>query len=133
MVDYTVRSLLRSIAYETKSANPQESLDFHHWVIKQLCGCLLHPSIPTDAANLRVADIGAGTGYCYSRLDLITVLIIMKHMGFGIEQGTPTDGGNRGLRAFIRSIPAHGPCPTERPLPYTRCPCAIPIGENWHL
>ncbi|KAF2641482.1 S-adenosyl-L-methionine-dependent methyltransferase [Massarina eburnea CBS 473.64] len=36
-------------------------LNYQHLAIKQLYPYSLHPSIPTDATNLHVADIGAGT------------------------------------------------------------------------
>lgn len=32
----------------------------HHWV--KDFGYLIHPSIPTQGANLKIADIGSGTG-----------------------------------------------------------------------
>jgi hypothetical protein len=38
------------------------SLNFNHFWMKGLAGYLLHPKIPTDQAELRVADLGAGTG-----------------------------------------------------------------------
>jgi 16S rRNA G1207 methylase RsmC len=31
--------------------------------MKGLAGYLLHPKIPTDQDGLRIADLGAGTGY----------------------------------------------------------------------
>ena len=36
--------------------------------MKQLCGYLLHPTIPTQSPNIRIADIGTGTGYPPSRV-----------------------------------------------------------------
>ena len=37
-------------------------LNHQHWLIKQHCGYLLHPSIPKTNPNFRVADVGTGTG-----------------------------------------------------------------------
>ena len=42
------------------------SLNYQHWAIKQLCGFLLHHSIPlqdiVDEKTLYIADLGTGTG-----------------------------------------------------------------------
>jgi SAM-dependent methyltransferase len=42
--------------------------------MKSLAGYLLHPKIPTDQHGLRVADLGAGTGYVIAHI--ITALLI---------------------------------------------------------
>ena len=44
------------------------SLDFQHFLIKQLLGHLLHPDIVLPRENARIADIGAGTWYQRSNL-----------------------------------------------------------------
>ena len=38
-------------------------LNFQHFIQRRQYGFLLHPTIPIDSGNLRVADIGAGTWY----------------------------------------------------------------------
>lgn len=40
-----------------------DSLNFNHFWMKGLAGYLLHPKIPTHKHGLRIADLGAGTGY----------------------------------------------------------------------
>lgn len=37
-------------------------LNYQHWLIKQLCGYLVHPTVKTDSPVTRIADIGTGTG-----------------------------------------------------------------------
>jgi len=37
--------------------------NLQHYLWKDEVGYLLHPSIPIDGENIRVADIGIGTGY----------------------------------------------------------------------
>ncbi|MCJ1333650.1 hypothetical protein MMC10_010350 [Thelotrema lepadinum] len=37
-------------------------LNYHHLIIKHLCGYLIHPSVPIQQSSFRVADIGCGTG-----------------------------------------------------------------------
>ncbi|KAL2038437.1 hypothetical protein N7G274_008776 [Stereocaulon virgatum] len=37
-------------------------LNYQHFWMKQLCGYLIHPTIPTQSPNIRIADIGTGTG-----------------------------------------------------------------------
>ncbi|TGO53493.1 hypothetical protein BCON_0122g00100 [Botryotinia convoluta] len=37
-------------------------LNYNHFLIKEVAGYLLHPSIPTHQPNLRIADVGTGTG-----------------------------------------------------------------------
>ncbi|KAJ5256643.1 hypothetical protein N7478_012747 [Penicillium angulare] len=37
-------------------------LNLHHYLLRELHGYLVHPSIPTGDPNLRVADVGTGTG-----------------------------------------------------------------------
>jgi hypothetical protein len=53
--------------YVTVNNRPKEltyhSLNFNHFWMKGLAGYLLHPKIPTDQDGLRIADLGAGTGY----------------------------------------------------------------------
>lgn len=47
------------------------SLNHQHWLIKQLCGYLLHHRIPTtvvQSSHFRVADIGTGTRYLFITL-----------------------------------------------------------------
>ena len=36
-------------------------LNNNHWLVKEIAGYLLHPSIPIDRPNLRIADEGTGT------------------------------------------------------------------------
>ncbi|PVH97416.1 S-adenosyl-L-methionine-dependent methyltransferase [Periconia macrospinosa] len=43
-------------------------LNYNHFWMKALTGYLLHPSIPTEKENLRVVDVGAGTGIWISEL-----------------------------------------------------------------
>ncbi|KAF7882341.1 uncharacterized protein EAF02_005704 [Botrytis sinoallii] len=37
-------------------------LNYNHFLIKEVCGYLVHPSIPTNQTKLRIADVGTGTG-----------------------------------------------------------------------
>ncbi|KAJ5614636.1 hypothetical protein N7528_008290 [Penicillium herquei] len=37
-------------------------LNLHHYLLRETLGYLVHPSIPTENPNLRIADIGTGTG-----------------------------------------------------------------------
>jgi hypothetical protein len=37
-------------------------LNYLHWLSLRLCGSLVHPSSPKESPNLRVADVGAGSG-----------------------------------------------------------------------
>ncbi|KAF7908055.1 uncharacterized protein EAF01_003810 [Botrytis porri] len=37
-------------------------LNYNHFFIKEVCGYLVHPSIPTNQTNLRNADVATGTG-----------------------------------------------------------------------
>ncbi|MCJ1385651.1 hypothetical protein MMC17_008774 [Xylographa soralifera] len=36
-------------------------LNYNHWLMKELAGYLIHPSIAKNDANLRIADVGTGT------------------------------------------------------------------------
>ncbi|TGO48570.1 hypothetical protein BOTNAR_0468g00040 [Botryotinia narcissicola] len=38
------------------------SLNYNHFLIKEVCGYLVHPSIPTNQTDLRIADVATGTG-----------------------------------------------------------------------
>jgi len=40
-----------------------DRLNYHHWIVKETLGYLIHPSIPTDRADLRILDVATGTGY----------------------------------------------------------------------
>lgn len=39
-------------------------------MVKELCGYLLHPKIQYDKSNVRVADIGTGTGSAEQSISL---------------------------------------------------------------
>jgi hypothetical protein len=40
------------------------SINLQHYLVVQLFGYRIHPSIPVkDVSNLRIADVGTGTGY----------------------------------------------------------------------
>ncbi|KAJ5731359.1 uncharacterized protein N7483_005867 [Penicillium malachiteum] len=39
-----------------------DRMNLHHYLLREMHGYLVHPSIPTDNPNLRVADVGTGTG-----------------------------------------------------------------------
>ncbi|TGO14423.1 hypothetical protein BTUL_0053g00220 [Botrytis tulipae] len=41
---------------------PSMRLNYNHFLIKEVCGYLVHPSIPTNQTNLRIADVATGTG-----------------------------------------------------------------------
>ncbi|MCJ1322225.1 hypothetical protein MMC15_007572 [Xylographa vitiligo] len=36
-------------------------LNYNHWLVKEVAGYLVHPSIPKKDAHLRIADVGTGT------------------------------------------------------------------------
>ena len=38
------------------------SLNYQHYWTRQLCGYRFHPMVPVDSTNIRIADIGTGTG-----------------------------------------------------------------------
>lgn len=38
------------------------SLNYNHWLITQQTGYLLHPGILINSSELRIADVGTGTG-----------------------------------------------------------------------
>jgi hypothetical protein len=37
------------------------SLNFNHFLMREVSGYLVHPSMPTDQPTLRIADVGTGT------------------------------------------------------------------------
>lgn len=58
-------------------------LNFNHLWMKALTGYLLHPSIPTDKNDLRIIDVGAGTGYYQSGIRYTKVLLIRASIEYG--------------------------------------------------
>ena len=38
-------------------------LNYNHLIMKEVTGHSLHPKIPVGEGSLRIADVGAGTGY----------------------------------------------------------------------
>ncbi|KAF2869228.1 S-adenosyl-L-methionine-dependent methyltransferase [Massariosphaeria phaeospora] len=52
-----------SLPYPLKrNALASTRLNFNHFWMKGITGYLLHPEIPTEKDNLRIADVGTGTG-----------------------------------------------------------------------
>lgn len=49
-----------SRAFADQSSRPRINLMHSLWV--KLFGYVIHPSIPRDSPDLRVADVGSGTG-----------------------------------------------------------------------
>ncbi|KAF2187591.1 S-adenosyl-L-methionine-dependent methyltransferase [Zopfia rhizophila CBS 207.26] len=45
-----------------RNALASTRLNFNHFWMKNLAGYLLHPKIPTEQDNIRIADLGTGTG-----------------------------------------------------------------------
>lgn len=43
--------------------NDGDSINLQHYLMTELLGYLLHPDIPLQNANLKIADIAAGTGW----------------------------------------------------------------------
>ena len=41
-------------------------INLHHYLCVELFGYLTHPEIPTADPNLKVADVGTGTGSVFS-------------------------------------------------------------------
>ncbi|TGO19008.1 hypothetical protein BTUL_0006g00410 [Botrytis tulipae] len=45
-------------------------LNYNHFLIKEVAGYLIHPSIPTHQPNLRIADVGTETGVQVDGFDI---------------------------------------------------------------
>ena len=70
------RGYLASIRYFYNSLNVlkqhvdlESSLYAQHWMWRFQLGYLIHPTIPQDRENLKVADVACGTGLGSSNLD----------------------------------------------------------------
>lgn len=40
-------------------------LNLQHYIWKEALGCILHPSIKLSGSDIRIADVGTGTGYAH--------------------------------------------------------------------
>jgi hypothetical protein len=49
-------------------------LSLQHYIWKETMGYILHPSIDTSNENIRIADIGTGTGYVRRQIFTYTVV-----------------------------------------------------------
>ncbi|MCJ1429188.1 hypothetical protein MMC29_007101, partial [Sticta canariensis] len=86
-------------------------LNHNHWLVKQLCGYLLHPTIPYDS-NVRIADIGTGTGIW--PLELAHELSSSARIdGFDISAGQFPPEAWRGNNVHLHAHDAFKPFPTE--------------------
>jgi hypothetical protein len=84
--------------------------------MKGLAGYLLHPKIPTDQDGLRIADLGAGTGYLNYhplRLSRNANVTINAYQNLGIRSRRESSRRPfRRCRHLRRSIPTRTvPCP----------------------
>ncbi|MCJ1427309.1 hypothetical protein MMC29_005212 [Sticta canariensis] len=87
-------------------------LNHNHWMIKELCGYLLHPKIQYDKSNVRVADIGTGTGIW--ALELANELSSSARIdGFDISPGQFTPQAWCGNNVHLLTHDAFKPFPTE--------------------
>ncbi|KAF2649033.1 S-adenosyl-L-methionine-dependent methyltransferase [Lophiostoma macrostomum CBS 122681] len=66
-------------------------LNFNHFWMKSIAGYLIHPKIPIDRENLRIADIGAGTGIWASEVATTLPSSTVDAIDISAEQYPPED------------------------------------------
>lgn len=57
-----VRGDLRNSQCADKDYLCPHSLNFNHYLMREMAGYLTHPDIPLAVPQLRIADVGTGTG-----------------------------------------------------------------------